>query len=360
MRSLIPFIVICAGGLAAPAALACGGGFGEDLVIEPDQKIAVVFRDGEETYLFNPRFCGKASEFGLILPVPAPLSGEPQLADAQIFDDLTTFTAPTIVYEDACYPSGGSGLGCGSRGVYGGDDGDGRGLDVIDAGQVGIFDWTLLHATSPAAFTDWLDASGYPYAPAAALHFSYYVNVDWYFVAFRVSADDAEPTEGYELCGDFGPIGLRFPAASPVIPARITATDTLGSSNKKWTVFAIAERQLRLVASSEFWDRLTFSGAVSQTDLATHARLADVALAGERITAIHVEFDSSDLENDILLEENPTQLDFRDTEVRTNWVVCECSGTGTHWVSTAVVMGALLFGLGRLRRGWKRLSKLRR
>ena len=116
-----------------------------------------------------------------------------------------------------------------------------------------------MHATHPAAFTDWLDANGYPYEPAATTHFAHYVMVDWYFVAFQITAGDAQPTGGLDLCGNFGPIALEFPADAAVIPARITATDTAGEDFKRWRIYTIAEQQLRISDASAFDSLLALS-----------------------------------------------------------------------------------------------------
>jgi hypothetical protein len=42
-------------------------------------------QEGTETYVFQPRFCGSAQQFGLILPVPAKLSAQPALSKAEVF-----------------------------------------------------------------------------------------------------------------------------------------------------------------------------------------------------------------------------------------------------------------------------------
>ncbi len=365
MRRLNLLIIIFATTLAARAALACGGGFGEELEIEPTQEIVVVYKGGSETYVFNPHFCGKAAEFGLILPVPNALTSNPQLMDAGIFTDLTAFIAPEIVYYDVCYTSEG-GVGCASEMLAGADGrgaggggGDYGGVDVIDAGQVGIFDWTLLHATNPAAFTDWLEANGYPYEPQATTHFAHYVTVNWYFVAFQITADDSPPEGGLELCGAFGPIALEFPTDVPVIPARITATDTAGEDFKRWTIYTIAEEQLRLRDAPAFYSELAFSGEASSDDLSIYARLGDLVSAGDWITALEIEFSAMNLEDDVILETDPMQRSYREIEYRANYVECPdgpCSGAGTHWLSTAALGGLLVLVVARIKR-WRRAKR---
>ena len=67
--------------LAATPALPCGGGFGTRIAVNPQQDIIIAWKDGVETHAFQPTFCGWASNFGLILPVPAQVSQQPALID---------------------------------------------------------------------------------------------------------------------------------------------------------------------------------------------------------------------------------------------------------------------------------------
>src|SRR5512143_1096636 len=142
MRRAIPGILFILT-LAWPlAALPCGGGFGQGLSIDPSQKIVLVHKNGVETYIFSPHFCGRAAEFGLILPVPDKLVANPTLGDRKLVDELEAYTAPKIEKQRACYGrQGGRDAGGISRG-----DGGSNGVTVVNRGQVGIFDWVLLKA----------------------------------------------------------------------------------------------------------------------------------------------------------------------------------------------------------------------
>ena len=66
--------------------------------MDPKQDIVVVHQNGVETYVFQPRFCGSAQQFGLILPVPAKLSAQPTLSKAEVFTNLVELSKPQIVY----------------------------------------------------------------------------------------------------------------------------------------------------------------------------------------------------------------------------------------------------------------------
>jgi hypothetical protein len=307
--------------LAPRATRACGGGFGHGLNIDPAQKILVVHKAGVETYVFRPHFCGLAAEFGLILPVPEKFAQAPLLADAKLFDELEAHSAPKIVTQTLCAPpTPGGGRDAGSRGY--GDGGSNQGVNVVDRGKVGIFDWALLKADSSAAFTDWLDAAKFPYDKKAVDHFAYYVTKGWHFVAFKVTADTKAPPSGYQLCGDLGPIQLTFPSKEAIVPTRIAAAAS-GSYHFGWRLFTIAAKQLR-VTMGPGSDQLRFSGSLEAADLAKYPELAKLAAPGDRLTKIDSEFWSSSIAEDIVLREDPAQADFRQTIIQ--YVHIKCDG----------------------------------
>jgi MYXO-CTERM domain-containing protein len=331
MRPLNTLAALGALLLSAGEALPCGGAFGPSYTIDPAQKIVVAYRDGNETYVFNPRFCGQAESFGLILPVPAPLTANPTLGSAELYADLAGMTAPTIVTR--CSTSLGAGGKAAASGTGGGKAGTG-GTTVIDRGQVGIFDWALLQATSVTSFTDWLDANGFPYQPSAVTAFQYYVDGGWYFVAFKVSAGAGTSggsggsgaggvfvgTGGKggvgglsaQICGNFGPILLSFPAPeAPVVPARIAS---VSSTSLSWTIYTLAAEQLRARNVSQ---TLRFSGAVGPSELETHPGVTPLAREGDRLTELLV---TSAPSQDFVLEPNPSPTDYRREEIQ--YVVC--------------------------------------
>lgn len=296
-------------------ALPCGGGFGDGLYLDPSQKIVLVHKNGVETYIFSPHFCGTSSQFGLILPVPTKLTANPTLAKKELVEQLEELTKPIYKKKVAC--SGGPPGGGWDAGAAFGDGG--QGVNVVDRGQVGIFDWVLLQADTAAAFTDWLDANSFPYDAAAQPHFDHYVTEGWYFVAFKVTADSKAPPEGYELCGDLGPIALSFNSAEPVVPARIAAT-AAGYWSFGWRVFAIAEKEL---TTSQVTALLRYSGTLTDAELQGHPEIAKLASAGDRLTKVDLEFYSSSLDDDIRLAVNPNQQDFRQVVYTYEYVACD-------------------------------------
>ncbi|MCC6747898.1 MAG: DUF2330 domain-containing protein [Deltaproteobacteria bacterium] len=311
--------------LVPRVALPCGGGFGDGLHIDPSQRILIAFRGTSETYVFNPHFCGQAAEFGLVLPVPGKLLANPSLADVKLFAELEALSAPRIEKRTACL---------GDRGVPEPGGWGGKGPDagasqvtVVNKGQVGIFDWVLLKADTAAAFTDWLDANKFPYDKASAATFGHYVTQGWYFVAFKITADSKAPPPGSQLCGDLGPLTLAFETRTAVIPARIAALGGSASQPFGWRVFTLAAEQQRTLTKGVA-GQLRFSGSLSSAQLAGTPELAKLALAGDRLTKLDLQFWGSALTGDISLEKDPAQADFRQTIYETTYVKCDAGPSG--------------------------------
>jgi len=195
--------------------------------------------DNAQYNVFQPIFCGTATDFGLILPVPASLSQYPAIIAQQAFTTAAALSEPTK--RQVVQQSGG--VGCGATG---GNESTKAGVDtttVVASGQVGFLDWTELEADTTAALTDWLTANGYPYPTATSPSYSdyvqmrdvftYYVNKGWYFLAFKIS-QDAVP-DGGTVCKSLGPISFAFPTSSPVVPSRMASTgSTAPSSQFTW------------------------------------------------------------------------------------------------------------------------------
>jgi hypothetical protein len=354
MRNWLAACTVAAGTwLWATPALPCGGGFGAGLTIGQDQKIFIAHKAGIETYFFAPHFCGKAAHFGLILPVPSTLTADPQLGDTSLVTELEAVTAPAVQTRKEC--RSGDGVGAAPGGYRGGTGGTDQGVNVVDKGQVGIFEWSLLQADTVAAFTDWLDANQYPYEPAATSTFQHYVDSKWLFVAFKVAADTNDPPSSMLLCGDLGPIQLSFASAAPVVPARIAAA-TNPNSGYTWRFFVVSAAQQQPAAGVS--SQLQYSGVLTAADLSSHPALGKLAHEGEWLTKLDVTFVPGELTSDIAFEASSTPAPYRAVIWNTEYEDCESGGLfecasnagGARNTATGVVMGLALAALCRRRR----------
>ncbi|MCC6525751.1 MAG: DUF2330 domain-containing protein [Polyangiaceae bacterium] len=347
MRALASFVAFVLVLSSAATALPCGAPFGDEIRVEPDQKIVVGYHAGIETYVFGPRFCGKASAFGLVLPVPTPLSASPALAAPELFHELDALSAPTVQIEYVCADESGEGLGCGTAASDKALAGGNQGVNVIDAGRVGDFDWVQVQADTQAAFTDWLDANGYPYPAGATAVFDHYVGKGWYFVAFKFATTLSAPPPGSEVCGDLGPFALEFPTPEPVVPARITAAGAMGSL--VWDVYTLtAEQQRALPDPGILSSELRYAWGLAAADLADLPEVATLAVAGDHVTRLRLTIEPSWLADDLAFAVEPAPGDFRATDIQ--YVTRSCDGCSVRAGSGARRLPAadLLLWLGAL------------
>lgn len=330
-------LVWCAG--QAATALACGGGFGK-VDLGEHQAIAVGFRDGVETYVFAPEFCGAPEAFGLIVPIAGALQDDPAVAPTRLFSQLEALSAPSIERVRKCKSN------VKSRGVAAGSKGGDDNIQVVSQGTVDIFDWVELSANDTSALTDWLDDNEFEYDSSAMAAFDEYIERDFRFVAFKVSPKRADESQE-QLCGTFGPIALHIETTKPVVPLRIVVAHSDSSWQRyTWDVFVASEQQMR-AESSKLDTELRFSGELDAKMLTTYSAVSSLATKGDRLTWLRVTFDA-DVADDLWLVPNAKPTDFRATTQLPDYVDCDgCSvagGEASHggdWLPALVVIAVL-------------------
>ena len=325
MKSKLALGTMLAVALAAPAALPCGAPFANGINVDPRQDIVVVHKNGTETYVFQPRFCGSAKEFGLILPVPAKLAADPKLSKAEVFTKLVEISQPQIVHTTACANRGGWGdAGLGSSG-----SGGGNGTTVVSSGTVGFMEYAQIETSSVEALTTWLTSNGYPYDVLATSAFDYYVQKGWLFVTFKVNQGDFT---GTAACKDLGPVKLSFPTSIPVVPTRMAtarAKDTSGTlsyaTRFSWRIFGITEgsKQIGFGVGAHDTRTLNFTGLLDSTAVGA---LDGLAAAGDRATKVTVTFDYGSTDPDIAFSSVTAGLDYRETINEVSYIQCNDGG----------------------------------
>jgi hypothetical protein len=347
-------LLACAAGaellLAGAAALACGAAFGPSITVDPHQDIIVVWKDNVETYVFQPVFCGTATDFGLILPVPASLSQSPSTANQQAFTSAAALSEPTK--RQVVEPAGG-GVGCGSMGSLSKTANE-NSTTVVASGRVGFLDWAELKADTEASFTDWLAVNDYPYSSTSAGVFSYYVQKGWYFVAFRISQEAAP--DGGTICRALGPVALSFSTPVPVVPSRMASAgngSTAASQRFSWRLFGLThgDAQLAFSETTNSNNVLMYSGAIKDGDVASFSGLAE---AGDRLTRLTLSFSGGSSDPDIGLT-LAAPADYRGTEDVYVYDDSACSVSQGGQLPHSLLLtlsGLALFGLACWRR-WR-------
>jgi len=338
MRRWMACAAAAAALLTSAAAFPCGAPFGNNITVDPHQDIIIAWKSGVETYVFQPTFCGTASDFGLILPVPALLSQNPTIMDQEAFTTAIRLSAP----KQRQVTQSRGGFGCGSNSRAGGGMAQDNGAAVVASGRVGFLDWVQLKADSEADFTNWLTNNGYPYSSSASSVFSYYVSKGWYFLAFRINQNVAP--DGGTVCQALGPVAVSFPTDAPVVPSRMAGAGGASSYQMSWRIFGITagDSQLSLQNATDQYGGLWYSGTIQPVDAPSFGGLAQ---PGDRLTRLVLSFYAvSATADESLTLAQPA--DYRGTEDIIVYDSSACSVRPHHRLPSSRVL--CLFGLATL------------
>jgi hypothetical protein len=204
---------------------------------ESAQKAVILYGNSTEHLILSVSFEGDAEDFAWVIPLPA----KPEIAvtDAELFWELSDFTATEI-------PGGKGGVGCAFGGM---SPGDHEGVDVIEEQVVGPYATATLSATNATALADWLNANGYVFPEEGEEIISEYIEREWYFVATRINAmvdvdlfgyeeePEEEPTAALAE-GAIEPIVLSFASDEIVYPLRITS---LSATSPEVLLYVLAD-----------------------------------------------------------------------------------------------------------------------
>ena len=225
--------------LAPRLAAACGC-FASTTVASP------VVQAGEQIlfYIDGPNvvahvqifYSGASDQFGWLLPLPAqPTLG---VGDTAVFDALAQATQPifSTTTINTCQGSrggGGCSYGCGSysspvANAAGGAEDNGGPSIVVAQGNVGPYDYAILHADTRTELTNWLNTNKY-FVPTTSDVISQYIHTGAFFVAIKLAA-------GMNV-GDIKPLTLTYPSQLPMIP--LTLTSATSAANLPVTVYIL-------------------------------------------------------------------------------------------------------------------------
>lgn len=192
---------------AVPHATSDGGFFwpGEASVYQNAERVIfTVNGDGTITIVLGISYEGEAEEFSWVFPVPSL----PELDVAEM-ESLRVLEAATIPQME--YPP----RPCNHLRLTGGGGGGG-GPDIMSAGEVGPYDYTVLGGEDdPEALVTWLRENGYRVPEEIEPVIAAYVEEGMHFLAMRLRQDFS--TE------DIQPIVITYEAKQVVFPLRLTA-----------------------------------------------------------------------------------------------------------------------------------------
>jgi hypothetical protein len=241
---------------------------------ESAQKAVILYGNNTEHLILSVSFEGDAEDFAWVIPLPA--KPEISVTDAELFWELSDFTAIEV-------PGGKGGFGC-LGGFEGTTPGDQEGVDVIEEQVVGPYATAILSATNATALADWLNTNGYIFPEDGEEIVSEYIEKEWYFVATRINAMVDIDLLGYEeepeeepiaalAEGAIEPIVLSFTSDEIVYPLRITS---LSATQPQVLLYVLADHvmvpeQYPLYVGYGEWEdnafTLEFGSNVSVEDL---------------------------------------------------------------------------------------------
>lgn len=212
--------------LVAPSvAEACGGFFCQNIPVDQTGENIVFVADGTTVQAFvQVQYQGAAPEFAWIIPTPSlPTVG---VSSDAIFGYFAQ-TYRRAAYVNTTY-HGTCGYGCWDDQFAGSDVSvqdssfadagtGGGGVEVIQQGQTGPYDFAVLRATDAQVLFDWLGANDYnlPSSAIAAVEPYALMGDETHFVALKLQKDAS--------VGDLQPVKLTYAAEQPMVPIQLTA-----------------------------------------------------------------------------------------------------------------------------------------
>ena len=212
----------------AKAASACGGFFcqPEQPVEQAGEQIVFAVDGTTVTTIVQVQYEGPSEAFSWVLPVPSkPSVG---VSTDELFTRLRQVTDPAFRLEILEGEDGCRARGCeisdasfavdASEATDGTDGVDGvdGGVDILDQGAVGPYDYTVIEADTGDLLYTWLDDNGYDQPPEAKAEITHYVNQKFVFVAVKLQKDVG--------AGSVVPISLPYESSTfACVPLRLTS-----------------------------------------------------------------------------------------------------------------------------------------
>lgn len=181
-------------------------------VQETQQKAAIVYEDGLETMVLSMQFQGELTDFGWVIPVPAKPSVEK--SSSYLFFSLAELTKN---YDKSGLLPASSQLGMLKS--------ETKPVEIIEKKEVGIYDVTTLAASDANALAIWLAKNGFNYPSNKAYILQDYVQDQWYYVAVKIRAEEAQDIQTSQALkeGQATPLKLSFKTDKIVYPLKISS-----------------------------------------------------------------------------------------------------------------------------------------
>ncbi len=239
-----------------------------------------------ETYVIEPRFDGKARDFGLIMAFP----NEPALSleDSAFFADLARleehFTASGVVGD--AHVSDEKIATQNTQGI--------NHVSMIERMTLSDLDVTLVAATTTHPLTRWLQQNDYSYSAQHINNFRSYVEKSWIFALIRVDMSQFEDDEMVDKT--FPPLKFTFKSVKPVLPVSLYAKSADHSSRLQLKLYTLADH-LTFIPGAE----LSLGKLVEQHRDGFYPALSSYLATEQTFGVSQLEFDLTQAEEDTYL-----------------------------------------------------------
>jgi hypothetical protein len=206
---------------------ACGGLFCQNVPVDQQAERIIFTMNGDDTIsaYVQINYTGEAPDFSWVVPVPSV--PELDVAEIETFDELSNLTQPQFIAPPI--PD------CADIIVFAtsADGNNGGGVDVLAAGSVGPYNYSVVDSPDPNALITWLRENDYRVTEAMEPLIRVYNEEGMVFLAMKL-----QPDQGAQ---DIQPVVMTYESELPMIPLRLTAVAANPNMNVVTWIFGEAQ-----------------------------------------------------------------------------------------------------------------------
>lgn len=267
----------------------------------------IVWREGIENLILDPKLKGNAKDFGLAFAFPS--RPEVTEADPALFNELSEFTKPRVPVhfeegETRVYGFGAAGAA---------PEASAPPVTVVEEKDVGDYSIAVLQATDAGALISWLKENNYQFTDDDRANVDYYVQKkDYYFVVLKMRPEGAEAAEKpLYVVSDFNftPIKFEFKVQQPLLPSRLARDN---DPVQDFRIYTLSENAVVVPGAAT-----PFAQKIDTSDLYSNTPSITPYYDGAGwLVKLDMKIDPSKIEHDLLLSEwkNPEEFHMTDEE----------------------------------------------
>jgi len=344
-------------GLFTPLTINADGKFFPTDKIPPNipyQRAIISYADGEELLILQSKFEGEAKDFGWVIPVPNP----PKLGNMEpghaefLFRILASSTHPNyvetiptiiillflastilLIIRVIIYAINRKpihillkilGLIVATmwiillvvipvlQGRTPKETALSKGVDIISAQQVGIYDVKVIKSSDSGELIKWLNEHQYKFDQKDEKAFSSYIQKGWCFVTARITNEEIKDQK-FRFYGKLvNPLVLMFPTKEMVYP--LTLTSTIGSETEILIyVFGNNKVSANNRLTLEFAGELKLSYLSESKNIESQDGLDVTRFTGKYVTKFKERLTSIQMTEDLIITKAPDNQPYRRT-----------------------------------------------